>query len=131
VFVGRLEHLAPLNTGPRRTTNLQHHQTKSNSLTLIAQLLTPNINNTPKLKQTGGHFLIPNPNPTTHLNPPTPQHPNINNTPKPKPKQTQTPTHPYNPKTKTKQVGPAATEELQKLQDAVPPFPNEVAFQVK
>lgn len=29
------------------------------------------------------------------------------------------------------QVGPAATEELQKLQDAVPPFPNEVAFQVR
>ena len=27
-------------------------------------------------------------------------------------------------------MGPAATEELQKLQDAVPPFPNEVAFQV-
>lgn len=29
-----------------------------------------------------------------------------------------------------KQVGPAATEELQKLQDAVPPFPNDLAFQV-
>jgi len=27
-------------------------------------------------------------------------------------------------------VGPAATEELAKLQDAVPPFPNEVAFRL-
>ena len=28
------------------------------------------------------------------------------------------------------QVGPAATEELQKLQDAVPPFSNEIAYKL-